>query len=238
MGPLAHYERLASLFEYPDADYPLVVRELSGLLEHGYPVAAAELRAFAKALPGSGEAFTEEELDEVQEIFTRTFDVQSITTLGVGYVMFGDDYKRGELLVNLNREHSEAGVDCGTELPDHLPTVLRLVARWSDPEIRDEFVEEILHPALRRMIEEFGPNRLQERNRLYKKHYKTLLASSDERGTIFRGPLEILDAVLEQDFSLSERQTPEKASDFLQSVGRELAIEATEGRPSKSGSML
>lgn len=237
MGALVHYGRLADLFEYPGADYPLVVRGLCELLEDRYPVAAAELGAFAAALPGSGDAFSEEELDEAQEIFTRTFDVQSITTLGVGYVMFGDDYKRGELLVNLSREHGVAGVDCGTELPDHLPTVLRLIARWSDPEILAEFVEEILHPALRRMIEEFGPSRLQERNRLYRKHFKTLIASSDERGTIFRGALEALDSVLEEDFELSLRERPVVASDFLQSVGRELDIEASEGRPSKSGSM-
>ena len=131
----------------------------------------------------------------------------------------------------------EAGVDCGTELPDHLPNVLRLVARWQDPEIVAEFVEEILHPALRMMIEEFGPSRMQERNRLYKKHFKTLIASSDERGTIFRTPLEALVAVLEEDFSFSPREIPESASDFLRSVGRELEIEASEGRPSKSGSM-
>jgi nitrate reductase assembly molybdenum cofactor insertion protein NarJ len=238
MGSIAHYGRLAALFDYPGADYPAVVDGICQLLGDDYPLAVDELRAFARALPGDGEAFTEDELDEAQEIFTRTFDVQSITTLGVGYVMFGDDYKRGELLVNLNREHSEAGVDCGTELPDHLPTVLRLLARWSDPEIRAEFVEEILHPALGRMIEEFGSDRLQERNRLYRKHYKTLIASSDERGTMFRRPLAALVAVLKQDFSLSTREKPEIVSDFLRSVGRELDIELTEGRPSKSGSML
>ena len=46
-----------------------------------------------------------------EEIYTRTFDVQAITTLDVGYVLFGDDYKRGELLVNLNNEHTKAGND-------------------------------------------------------------------------------------------------------------------------------
>ena len=237
MGSLAHYERLAALFEYPTPDYPIVVRGLCDLLEARYPAAANELEAFARALPGDGEALSEEQLYEVQEIFTRSFDVQSITTLGVGYVMFGDDYKRGEVLVNLNREHREVGIECGTELPDHLPNVLRLVARWQDPEILAEFVEEILHPALRMMIEEFGPSRMQERNRLYKKHFKTLIASSDERGTIFRTPLAALVAVLEEDFSFSPREIAEATSDFLRSVGRELEIEASEGRPSKSGSM-
>jgi len=237
MGSLAHYERLAALFEYPEPDYPLVVRALRDFLDARYPAAANELEAFARALPGGGKAFSEEQLDEVQEIFTRSFDVQSITTLGVGYVMFGDDYKRGEVLVNLNREHREAGVDCGTELPDHLPNVLRLVARWDDPEIRAEFVEEILHPALLRMSGEFGPRRMEERNRLYRKHFKTLIASSAERGTIFRRPLAALISVLEEDFSLSAREQTEPASDFLRSIGRELEIEASEGRPSKSGSM-
>ncbi len=71
--------------------------------------------------------------------------------------MFGDDYKRGELLVNLNREHGAAGIDCGDELPDHLPNVLRLLARWEDRELAAEFAEEILHPALERMVAEFEP---------------------------------------------------------------------------------
>ena len=237
MDSLAHYERLAALFEYPESDYPIVVRALCDLLETRYPAAATELDAFARALPGDGEALSEEQLDEVQEIFTRSFDVQSITTLGVGYVMFGDDYKRGEVLVNLNREHREVGIDCGTELPDHLPNVLKLVARWQDPEICAEFVEEILHPALRMMIEEFGSNRMEDRNRLYEKHYKTLIASSEDRGAIFRIPLAALVAVLEEDFSFSPKEMTKPASDFLRSIDRELEIEATEGRPSKSGSM-
>ena len=234
MQTLAHYEQLAALLDYPGEDYPGQVRRACRLLESGYPLAAAELATFAKALPSEGEVFSAEELDEVQEIFTRSFDVQSITTLGVGYVMFGDDYKRGELLVNLSREHGEAGLDCGTELPDHLPNVLRLIARWQDRELVLEFVEEILHPALERMIAEFEPQRMRQRNGLYKKHFKTLIVSSAERGTIFRGPLAAVREVLKEDFGLSEWKPPEQDNDFLRSIGRELDIEANEGRPAPS----
>ncbi len=229
MQTLAHYEQLAALLDYPGADYPGQVRRACRLLESRYPLAAAELDTFAKALPS--------ELDELQEIFTRSFDVQSITTLGVGYVMFGDDYKRGELLVNLSREHDEAGLDCGTELPDHLPNVLRLIARWQDRELVLEFVEEILHPALEMMIAEFGPQRMKQRNGLYKKHFKTLIVSSAERGTIFRGPLAAVLEVLKEDFGLSEWKPPEQDNDFLRSIGRELDIEANEGRPAPSRNM-
>ena len=238
VSSFTHYEKLASLFDYPQRDYPAQVRKVCELLERQYPLAAAELESFATALPSHGDAFSTEELDEIQEIFTRSFDVQSITTLGVGYVMFGDDYKRGELLVNLSREHATVGLDCGSELPDHLPNVVRLIARWQDRELVTEFVQEILHPALERMIAEFGPKRMEQRNGLYKKHFKTLIATSTERGTIFRMPLAAVLAVLKQDFRLAAWKPPEQDNDFLRSIGRELDIEAAEGRPSRSGRIL
>lgn len=236
--PLAHYEHLARLFDYPQRDYPTWVQAAYDLLVGRYVIAAAGIHAFAQTLPTEGEPFTPEALYEVQEIFTRSFDVQSITTLGVGYVMFGDDYKRGEVLVNLSRELREVGIDCGNELPDHLPNVLRLIARWKDRELAEEFVQEILHPALEMMIAEFGERRMEARNGLYRKHFKTLIDSSAERGTMFR---ELLSAVLEvfrQDFALSELTPPEKDNDFLRSIGRELEIEGAAGLPTKSGRML
>jgi len=231
MADLAHYERLADLFEYPGADFGDRAHDACRLLEGRYPAAAAKLQEFSSFLPPAGGALSEQELDELQEIFTRSFDVQSVTTLGVGYVMFGDDYKRGEVLVNLNREHRDAGIECGSELPDHLPNVLRLLARWRDRDLAAEFVQEILYPALKMMIEEFDPYRMEERNRLYKKHFKTLIDASQDRGTMYCRPLAAVVAVLREDFELSDRARPEHASDFLGSIGREMAIEVNEGRP-------
>lgn len=237
MSALTHYERLAALFDYPDARYLERVAEARDALAGAFPAAILHLDAFAQALPGNGGRIGPMQLEEVQEIFTRSFDVQSITTLGVGYVMFGDDYKRGELLVNLNRELDDAGIPCGTELPDHLPNVLRLLACWKDSDLVREFVEEILYPALRMMIEEFEEDRITQRNRLYKKHFKTLIASSERRGTMFRLPLAAVLAVLEQEFSLSARVPVEQDNDFLRFVGRELDIEMSEGRPAKTGTI-
>ena len=237
MRTLSHYQQLAAVFDYPEADLPAQLRELCESLQSHHPAAASRLEFFAKALPSSGERLSEEELDEVQEIFTRSFDVQAITTLSVGYIVFGDDYKRAELLVNLNREHRDADLDCGTELSDHLPNVLRLIAKWQDPEIVVEFVEEILHPAIDNMIHEFGADRILERNRLYRKHYKTLIASSEERGTMYIDALQALLAVLQQDFDLGEYRRPEQKNDFLQSLGREMEIEAEDANPAQPGSM-
>ena len=237
MRSLAHYDYLAALFDYPDANYPARVQKAYDLLEERYPKAAAELQPFVEEVETDGGTYTEEALDEIQEIFTRSFDVQAITTLGVGYVMFGDDYKRGELFVNLSREYADAGIYCGTELADHLPTVLRLIARWQDEDLVAELVEELLHPALHQMIAEFGSQRCQQRNKLYQKHYKTLIASSANRGTMFRAPLAALLEVLKEDFTLSDWKPPEQDNDFLQSLGRELDIEDNAGRPAPSGGM-
>lgn len=226
MLPRAHYDVLADLFDYPERDYPARARRALDAVAARCEPAARALEAFAAGLPGNGDEFDPLELDEIQELFTRSFDVQAITTLGVGYVLFGDDYKRGELLVNLGRELRGVGVDGGTELPDHLPNVLRLMARWRDEELVAEFAGEILHPALSRMISEFDAPRIEERNRLYEKHYKTLIDSSAERRTLFREPLKAVLAVVRAEFALAQWRAPELDNDFLRSVGRELDLEA------------
>jgi nitrate reductase assembly molybdenum cofactor insertion protein NarJ len=223
---MRHYERLAALFEYPAEDYPSCVRAATAAIRARCTEAAAALDRFAESLPEDGPKLSPEALDEMQEIFTRSFDVQAITTLSIGYIVFGDDYKRGELLVNLNREHRQAGIDCGSELSDHLPNVLRLMVRWQDRETMIELVEEILRPALRQMTAEFGTERMEQRDQLYKKHFKTLIVTSAERGGMFRMPLEALAAVLDHDFPVREREEPEPKSDFLRSLGQELDIEA------------
>lgn len=236
MHPHTHYEHLAQLFDYPRWDYPSWVNGVYDVLAGRYVIAAAEIAAFAQALPAEDDGpFSPEALDEVQELFTRTFDVQAVTTLGVGYVMFGDDYKRGELLVNLTRELREAGIDPRNELPDHLPNVLRLMARWEDRELAAEFAAEILRPAIERMIAEFEPRRMDRRNALYEKHYKTLLLSSPDRATTFRSPLVAVLEVVKEDFGLGAWQPSEQDNDFLRSLDRELTIETEDIAPAPSG---
>ena len=81
---------------------------------------------------------------EVQEIYTRSFDIQALTTLDIGYVLFGDDYKRGALLVNMNREYQKYNLKTGTELSDHLSNVLRWMAVCQDEALLEEFKKDII----------------------------------------------------------------------------------------------
>ncbi len=223
MQKLNHYRLLAELFQYPAAEYPQKVMEVKQLLDQRYPEAAAELDQFLELLPA-------DDLLTMQELFTRSFDVQAVTTLDVGYVLFGDDYKRGEMLANLNREHSEARNDCGTELADHLPNVLRLIPELRDEELVEDLAYAILAPALSEMIREFSTDRIQKKNESYKKHYKTLIetpaVAEADAVTLYQYTLKSLYSVLKQDFSRIQT-TPLKrfSSNFLGSIKVENEIE-------------
>jgi nitrate reductase assembly molybdenum cofactor insertion protein NarJ len=191
------------------------------LLGDNYPKAVAELEQFMGLLPA-------QDLRMMQELFTRTFDVQSATTLDIGYILFGDDYKRGELLANLNREHLAVNNDCHHELADHLPNVLRLMGKLKDEELVAEMVEELIAPSLSMMISEFAPERIEKKNEAYKKHFKTLIeaaAKQIEVSTLYQHALKALYEVLKQDFSFDEKTLSKPACDFLQSVIKENDIE-------------
>jgi nitrate reductase molybdenum cofactor assembly chaperone len=216
-----HLQLLASLFEYPDADYPDRVRDVKDCLTGRYSDASAELERFIELLPV-------DDLQKMQELFTRSFDVQAVTTLDIGYVLFGDDYKRGILLANLNREHRHAGIDTGTELADYIPNLLRLMAVIEDEEVLQDLAYAILAPALLEMIGEFSTDRIQKRNKSYEKHYKTLIetpAVAVEAVTLYQFALKSLYAVLKQDFALIETMPLQRSNDFLASVSRENEIE-------------
>jgi nitrate reductase assembly molybdenum cofactor insertion protein NarJ len=222
---LAHriqYKLLAALFEYPaTTDYSDRVKDIGDYLNGRYPDAATELARFIELLP-------EDDLRAMQELFTRSFDVQAATTLDVGYVLFGDDYKRGILLANLNREHRNAGVDTGTELADYIPNLLRLMAVMEDEEVLHDLAYAILGPALLEMIGEFSTERVQKRNVSYQKHYKTLIedpAVASDAVTLYQFALKSLYAVLRQDFALIETMPLQRSVDFLASVSAEHEIE-------------
>jgi nitrate reductase assembly molybdenum cofactor insertion protein NarJ len=223
---MAHYASLAALLDYPTRDYPVLTRRAQESLEMCYPLVAEQLGGFLCALPASGDLLPVDALSELQEIYTRSFDIQPITTLSTGYILFGDDYKRGELMVNLGREQREAGIDCGSELPDHLPNVLRLIANWSNLALREEFVTEILHPALERMLAEFSVHRTAERDQAYLRHFRTMIDVSEGRRTLFAFPLAAVLEVLRSDFDLVAPQVAPRNSDFLRSVVRELELES------------
>ena len=214
----SHYNLLADLFDYPRSGFPERVLKVQKFLGENYPEAGNNLGHFAHFV-------SEATLTQMEELYSRSFDVQAITTLDLGYVLFGDDYKRGAILSNLNREITQAKLDTGTELADHLPNVLRLLPELKEEELVTELVAEIVAPALTRMIAEFDPKRLEQKNKLYQKHYKTLIATSDQYALLYAKPLTALLHVIKKDFQWVEKLTPLPSIDFLKSVDTEMRIE-------------
>ncbi len=85
---------------------------------------------------------------EREEIFTRTFDLNPLVPAYVGYVIYGDNYQRGEFMAKLKRAQDAVGVDAKGELPDHLRSVLRYLARADTPL---PALLAILHPAVKKI---------------------------------------------------------------------------------------
>src|SRR3990167_1274558 len=231
---LAHYSQLADLFDFPGPEFIARGQNLLNCLRDHYPDAADEIKCFLDGIPSG--------LKDQQELYTRTFDVQSITTLDIGYVLFGDDYKRAELLSHLTREHKQVGNDCGVELADHLPNVLRLIPRLIDSELVAELVSEILVPALMLMIREFDPSLLEKKNENYQKHYKTLIESAPGSDlTIYCRAFKTLLCLLKEDFQVTEVMeklgdwsASRQSADFLGLIEKEMDIEE-KANPANSG---
>jgi nitrate reductase assembly molybdenum cofactor insertion protein NarJ len=116
------------------------------------------------------DTFIQMNILQQQEYYLKTFDVQAVCYLDLGYVLFGEDYKRAQLLVNLQSEHKVAGVDCGTELGDHLPNVLVLLSKTTDPDFAEELGFIITTPAVRFMLSKF-----KNINNIYKDMLEILL---------------------------------------------------------------
>lgn len=128
---------MAPLLEYPDAGY----RDHARRAAEGCPAAVREqLETFVAEVSGLP-------LASLEESFIQAFDLNPDCALDIGWHLFGEDYARGEFLVKMKGEHRKYGVDEHSELPDHLPTVLRLLAIMPEEEAA-QFAPQFLAPAL------------------------------------------------------------------------------------------
>lgn len=140
----------ADALDYPRAPVGAAARTCERLAAGVSPEASELLcgfRSFAESRP----------LGELQEAYTRAFDLDTLSELEptlypyVGHHLFDENHKRSAFLVELSARYREHGFTPEGELPDHLVVMLRFVAACDDEELVDELVEEALVPALARM---------------------------------------------------------------------------------------
>lgn len=142
-APSTH-DLLARLVEYPGSSFFDDVVECRKCLQDGHPEAAMLVLCFEETIRG-------ESVEGVDELFTRTFDINPVCSLEVGWQLYGENYSRGEFLVSMRKMLRDYEVPESSELPDHLTHVLPVLARL--PEQRaDEFATTCVLPAVEKML--------------------------------------------------------------------------------------
>jgi nitrate reductase assembly molybdenum cofactor insertion protein NarJ len=213
------YNKISDLFVFPQKnDYVSNVNDVQHYLNELVPDIGKMLQPFTNVISNVTKY-------ELEDLYLRSFEVQSITTLDIGYVVFGDDYKRGELLVNLNKEHQTYGIDCGDELADNLSNVLKLINVIEDSELLSDLINKIVAPALTKMIQGFGDDQLLAKEKVYIKHHKTLL-DKHESFTIYKHALFALYKTLDHDFNIKIEEQPQRSGGFLSSIKQEIKLES------------
>jgi len=92
-----------------------------------------------------------QESARLEELFTATFDLQPVCHPYVGYLLCGESQQRTLFLIRLQQLYRQHGFEPGSELPDHLATLLRFVGTVGDRGCRQELIRDGLLPALEKL---------------------------------------------------------------------------------------
>jgi nitrate reductase delta subunit len=128
------------LLAYPQKGYTESVAANARSLSEMYPDAASLFVPLCRLVES-------ERVESMQETYTRTFDLNPLTTLDLGWQLFGEDYNRGAFLVKVRALLRKHGIPETGELPDHISHVLPLLAALPQEEAED-FAQACVLPAL------------------------------------------------------------------------------------------
>jgi len=139
----SEFELLAALLRYPGEGYENAGERCMEALAGSDPDAALLLSTFLGQTRGCS-------VEELQALYTSTFDLDPVCSLEVGWHLFGENYERGAFLVKMRGELRRLGIAESTELPDHITHALAALGRM-EPEEGSEFATACLFPALDKM---------------------------------------------------------------------------------------
>jgi len=136
----------AVLLSYPDTHVRQTAAACVTLLRGGKSTAAKPMNRFAAFL-------ADQEPARLEELFTATFDLQPVCHPYVGYLLCGESQQRTLLLIRLQQLYQQHGFELGSELPDHLATLLRFIGTVSERDCCHELIRDGLLPALVKLAE-------------------------------------------------------------------------------------
>jgi nitrate reductase delta subunit len=131
------------VLRYPVDGYAVDVRSFAALCGALDAKSAPRLDAFADRAGSTT-------VGSMQELFTQSFDLTPECALEVGWHLYGEDYERGAFLVRMREQLRAHAIEEGVELPDHLGSLLALVA--AAPEETRALVTDALVPAVDKIL--------------------------------------------------------------------------------------
>lgn len=141
------YDCLSDLLAYPaEAINERSARCVRLLTESDSP-ALPSMKKFSEYVEGSG-------VDQLQELYTRTFEINPVTALEVGWHIYGERYERGEFLVKMRQMLRDLDLEESSELPDHLTQTLKALGRLGNDDAKI-FAGRYILPAIDKMISGF-----------------------------------------------------------------------------------
>jgi nitrate reductase delta subunit len=140
---------LADALDYPRPDLPARAAALADLLRTEDPDAAGAVADFERQI-------ARQPLAQLEELYTKTFDMNPGCPLYVGYHLYGDTYKRGEMMSELQGAYRRHDLATAVELPDHLCQILRWLARAGDDPAHLPLLREHVLPAVQKVAQNFG----------------------------------------------------------------------------------
>jgi len=181
------FDSFAALLEYPSSDFGEETQRCLELMRTINPEAADMFEKFVNAIDDrsnkmivgrdvippaqedagchpaprslSNAANKGFSLQRMQELFTTTFDMQPVCYPYVGFHLYGESYKRGAFMAQLNEAYHGIGYSAEQELPDNLAVILRFIGFDSENRY-SEFSQALLSdgvlPSLEKMLKVFG----------------------------------------------------------------------------------
>ena len=147
------YDALSACLDYPPPHLARVARSCATELvdQDGatYAQAAQALEDLALWAESVGPQAAEER-------YTQLFDLKPVATLNVSHHILGDTYQRGALLSGLAGELNQRGIPHQHDLPDFLPTLLRLLPRLEDIESQRILVHTVVRPGLKKVSDKLA----------------------------------------------------------------------------------
>jgi nitrate reductase molybdenum cofactor assembly chaperone NarJ/NarW len=122
---------LGDLLDYPDDDLVTRISEWRQRFSPHLPNIGALVAAFQADVEKHTTA-------QLEEIYTRTFDIAPICNPYVTAHIYGDEnFERGTLMTKLEHRYREEEFNTNGELPDHLRVILRFAPRFSQEELQE-----------------------------------------------------------------------------------------------------